>query len=440
MRIYRKNSAGYYEYAIYHYLWFWLLVSIAVTFGCSFLLRYIHFDLLNYLRNVGLLASIILFFIEVVRVVTGSMKNGSFLKYCDSLLLAYGVRKALLNTMTLNLYKDSPEIEMPTVEVTFVSNGISVYVDKLAGMTDIDRVKENISSSFRGRYKYYAVTEAIEKDDGTGFEFLLTNVGEDKTFIPKSISDLVQKPYLLKLQKGLEINLAKEPHISCYGATGSGKSTVLLSMIAQCLSNETNLYFIDKKFEFSSLSVFYSREKIAMTNADILKVLQHIVDDVLVERQKKVAAEVKKRRKMGLTGYDLGLKPIVIFGDEIGSVVASMDGKQKKQFLAYLIQIIQKGRSVSIFLVIASQSPATDVLPSSIRSQFSTRILLGSASADFQRMAFDMVATDGDVPRFQGYYMESGRTKQPERFFVPNLFKHDLENVETFERLYKHDF
>lgn len=440
MRIYRKNSAGYYEYAIYHYLWFWLLVSIAVVLGCSFLLGYIHFGLLNYLRNVGLLASIILFLIEAVRVVTGSVKNGGFLKYCDSLLLAYSVRRALLNTMTLNLYKDSPEIEMPMVEVTFVHDGISVYVDKLAGMTDINRVKENISSSFRGRYKHYAVTEAIEKDDETGFEFLLTNVGEDKTFVPNSISDLVQKTYLLKLQKGLEINLAKEPHISCYGATGSGKSTVLLSMIAQCLSNETNLYFIDKKFEFSSLSVFYPREKIAMTNADILKVLQHIVDDVLVERQKKVAAEVKKRRKMGLTGYDLGLKPVVIFGDEIGSVVASMDSKQKKQFLNYLIQIIQKGRSVSIFLVVASQSPATDVLPSSIRSQFSTRILLGSASADFQRMAFDVVATDSDVPRFQGYYMESGKTKQPERFFVPNLFKHDLENVETFEKLYNHDF
>lgn len=440
MRIYRKNSAGYYEYAIYHYLWFWLLVSIAVVLGCSFLLRYIHFDLLNYLRSVGLLASIILFLIEAVRVVTGSMKNGSFLKYCDSLFLAYSVRKALLNTMTLNLYKDSPEIEMPTVEVTFVHDGISVYVDKLAGMTDVNRVKENISSSFRGRYQYYAVTEAIEKDDETGFEFLLTNVGENKTFIPKSISDLVQKPYVFKLQEGLEINFARAPHLSCYGATGSGKSTVLLSMIAQCLSNGTDLYFIDKKFEFSSLAVFYPKSKIAMTNADILKVLQHVVDDVLVERQEKVAAEVKKRRKMGLTGYDLGLKPVVIFGDEIGSVVASMDSKQKKQFLNYLIQIIQKGRSVSIFLIVASQSPATDVLPSSIRSQFSTRILLGSASADFQRMAFDMVATDSDVPRFQGYYMESGKTKQPQRFFVPNLFKHNLETVETFEKLYNHDF
>ena len=117
-----------------------------------------------------------------------------------------------------------------------------------------------------------------------------------------------------------------------------------------------------------------------------------------------------------------------------------MEEQDKKQFLNYLIQIIQKGRSVSIFLVVASQSPATDVLPSSIRSQFSTRILLGSASADFQRMAFDVVATDSDVPRFQGYYMESGKTKQPERFFVPNLFKHNLETVETFEKLYKHDF
>ena len=84
----------------------------------------------------------------------------------------------------------------------------------------------------------------------------------------------------------------------------------------------------------------------------------------------------------------------------------------------------------------ASQSPATTVLPSDIRSQFSTRILLGSATGDTQRMAFDQVATEGGVAKFQGYYMTSGLTVQPQKFFVPNLYEHDLASMQIFERLY----
>ena len=51
-------------------------------------------------------------------------------------------------------------------------------------------------------------------------------------------------------------------------------------------------------------------------------------------------------------------------------------------------------------------------------------------------MAFDEVATDGGVDKFQGYYMVNGLTVQPQKFFVPNLFKYDLENMETFQALY----
>ena len=53
-----------------------------------------------------------------------------------------------------------------------------------------------------------------------------------------------------------------------------------------------------------------------------------------------------------------------------------------------LVAIIMKGRSVGVHVVLATQDPSTDTLPSKIRSQFSTRILLGSANQETQRMAF----------------------------------------------------
>lgn len=40
-----------------------------------------------------------------------------------------------------------------------------------------------------------------------------------------------------------------------------------------------------------------------------------------------------------------------------------------------------------MFLVVASQSPATDVMSQGVRAQFATKILLGNANSDVQRMA-----------------------------------------------------
>lgn len=337
--------------------------------------------------------------------------------------------------MNINIVKNAPIIEVPKVKVKFIDDKFSVYVAKLAGMSDIDKIQDIVNASFRGKFKPYAITTAIAEDDGTGFNFILEDVGTNKTFIPKSINDLIQKPYFVTLQKGLTLNLVKYPHLAVWGSTGTGKTTVLMNIIAQCFSNDTEVLFIDGKTEFSSFSAFYPSEKIVTDNEDVLELLKH-VSETIMKRQKYVADEVKKKNKLGLTGFDLGLKPIVIIGDEIGSIVASMTSKEKKAFIAYLTQIVQKGRSVSTFLVVASQSPAVDVLPNGIRSQFSTKILLGSASGDIQRMAFDEVATDGGVDKFQGYYMVNGLTVQPQKFFVPNLFKYDLENMETFQALY----
>lgn len=435
MRTYYRNKYGYYYYPVYYFGSFWLAVAVLVLVASSLLVKFLNISFFADVRNLAFIISLILAVAELIKIIVGSMQNNGIFKYFWSLYLAGCIRKSLLNTMNINIVKNAPIIEVPAVKVRFSADKIKVYVSKLAGMSDIDKVRENIDSSFRGTYKAYAVVEAIALEDGTGFNFVLEDVGTDKTFIPRTINDLVKKPYFLTLQKGLTINLAKYPHMAVWGQTNTGKTTVLMNVIAQCFSNNTDVFFIDGKTEFSSFSAFYPSKRIVTDNTDVLELLKHVTETIK-KRQKIVADEVKKQKKLGLTGFDLGLKPIVVIGDEIGSIVASMSAKEKKQFIAYLTQITQKGRSVSVFLIVASQSPAVDVLPSGIRSQFSTKILLGSASGDIQRMAFDEVATDGGVDKFQGYYMVNGLTVQPQKFFVPNLFKYDLENMETFQALY----
>lgn len=438
MRVYRKTPRGYYSYGIYHYLSFWIVVFLGSFLLSTYILDVFKIELIRDVEAISLAGAVFLGAVEFVKILIGSIRSKGLFKYASSLSLERRIRKAFLNTMTLNTAKDLPRIEVPKIKASFVDNKIYVFVQRLVGMNDIEKIEANINASTIGKYKKFAVVEAISADDGTSFSFILEDLGSDKTFVPKSIDELKQKPYLIKLQEGLTLNLSKFPHIAVWGQTGSGKTTVLMSIIAQCLSNETNLFFIDGKTEFSSFSVFYPKEKIATDNIEVISLLKGI-SQMIIKRQKQMAKAVQKRKELGLTGFDVKLKPVVVIADEVGSIIAGMSSKEKKELVNSLLQIVQKGRSVSVFLVMASQSPAVTVLPSDVRSQFSTRILLGSATGDFQRMALDQVATDGGVPKFQGYYMTSGLTTQPQKFFVPNLYKYDLADMETFKDLYKKD-
>lgn len=437
IRIYRKNEQGYYIYPLYNYPSIWLIGCLVVFVATKWLNQYLKIDFLNYLSFVSLIGLVSLAVYELMALIIGIRRNKGLWRYFTSLSITSAIRNSLLNTMTVNLYKDSPQVEVPAIKVTILDNKLKVYVSKLPGMYNLDKMEEDINAAIRtGKYKAFAITEAVQEEDGTGYNFCLTDVGTNKTFIPKSINDLIQKPYYLRLQNDLIINLSKSPHLAVWGQSGSGKTTVLMNIIAQCLSNDTELLFIDGKTEFSSFGAFYPSEKIATDNNDVLELLEY-VSELIKKRQKIVADEVKKRSKLGLTGFDIGLKPVVVIGDEIGSIVASMDNKQKKLFVSYMTQLVQKGRSVSIFGIVASQSPAVDVLPQGIRSQFSTKILLGSASGDVQRMAFGDVQTSGNVEKFQGYYYSDGITIEPQKYFVPNLFTNNLENMETFKKLYE---
>lgn len=436
MRVYRKNTRGYYSYGAYHYLRFWIATFLVLFLLSTYIRDVLKLDVIRDIEAISLISLLFLGVIEIVKILIGSIKSKGFFKYMSSLALERRIRKAFLNTMTLNIVKDLPKIEVPKIKVNFDKEKILIYVQRLAGMNDIEKIQSNVNSAVVGKYRNFAVVEAIQADDGTNFNFILEDLGTDKTFIPHTIDDLKQDPYFIELQENLTLNLSKFPHIAIWGQTGSGKTTVLMSIIAQCLSNNTQLYFIDGKTEFSSFSVFYPKEKIATDNTKVVSLLK-CVSETIMKRQKQMADAVKKKKELGLTGFDIKLKPIVVVADEIGSIIASMSSKEKKELINNLLQIVQKGRSVSVFLVMASQSPATTVLPSDIRSQFSTRILLGSATGDVQRMAFDQVATSGGVAKFQGYYMTSGLTVQPQKFFVPNLYEHDLATMKTFEELYK---
>lgn len=425
-KVYKKNANNVYKLPLYSQKWFWLLLILVLLVASAIVI------------SSWFWASVIaVMFWWAYSVFKHISKAGNLKKYLVELSAERAITKSLLATMTVNRLQDTPYISVPNVEVSDSRPlRLEVGVEKLAGMYDIDKLTEDIDASLRGELGNYAVTSGMITTDGLRYNFVLEDVASDKTWKPKTFKDLKMKKYHLKLQKGLVINLTDRPHIAVWGKTGSKKTTVLLGMILQLFSQGADLRFLDGKNEFSAFEEFYPSDKVAST----VEAVQKQIDNLLMlidERQKIMSREVRERQKMGLRASEVGLQLVVLIADEIGSLVALMDNKQQKKFINGLVAIIQRGRSVGVSVFVSTQDPSVDTLPQKIRQQFSTKILLGSANQDIQRMAFGEVATKGDVEDFRGYYVSDGLTKQPMKFFVCDLYNYGFNDLKAFKKAFK---
>ena len=434
---YRKNAQNVYKLPLYAQFWIWwaLVLTLAVlslVVGLVVSIRIIQ---------VVLWSLVAILTIWRAYALTGSViKAGTIRQYVTQKSAEKAVTKSLLATMTVNRLQDTPHISVPSVRVgASLPSHITVTVEKLAGMYDVDKLTEDINSSFRGKLGAYAVTSAMITTDGLYYKFVLEDVGTDKTWRPATFEDIKTEKYVIKLQKGLEVNLSERAHIAVWGKTGSKKTTVLFGIILQLFSMGADVRFIDGKDEFGSFKGFYPSDKIV---SDIEPVFRQL-DDILAiikKRQKIMADEVQKRQKIGLKASEVGLRPVVLVADEIGSIVALMNSKQSKKFVADLTAIIQRGRSVGVSVIASTQDPSTDTLPQKIRQQFATKILLGSANSDTQRMAFGEVATAGNVEDFRGFYTCDGLTNQPLKFYVCDLYGQGFNELEVFKKAYEIGF
>lgn len=429
---YKKNNRGLYRIPLYTRVNLWLMLLIVIGVLLAMLNQFI--DLTLYTISFWLVISILII-VRLILLLKDVKSYNGFRKYIKCKKIEQYIIKTLLSTMTLNKLKDTPYISVPTVTVSdSLPEYLTVKIEKLPGMYDLEKLTEDVTSSFRNKYSKYAVTSSMTTTDGNYYSFILEDVGTDKTWTPKTIDDIKNKPYVVTLQKGLTISLAERPHISVWGKTGAKKTTTILGLILQLLPN-SDIRFLDFKNEFSAFASFYPKDKIVNEIDQVQPLLDEILE-IIKKRQKLMSEKSRELGKIGLKASDIGLKPLVLIADEVGSIVALMDSKQQKKFISSLTAIIQRGRSVGVNLIIGTQSPSVDVLPQSIRSNFSTKILLGSANSDTQRMAFGEVATKGNVEDFRGYYISDGLTIQPMKFYVNDLYSYGFNELTAFQKAY----
>ncbi len=250
--------------------------------------------------------------------------------------------------------------------------------------------------------------------------------------------------------KAVIADLAKMPHLLIAGATGSGKSVAVNTIITSLVYRHTprTLRFLMVDPKMVELSVYntlpHLRHKVITDNRDAASVLKWAVLE-MNDRYELLAAngcrniqEFNKRVQDGGqlktpkrpdvafedTVYKGSILPyIVVIIDEMADLMMTVQGEVETP----IAMLAQKARAIGIHLILATQRPSVNVITGLIKANFPSRMAFRVASQVDSRTIIDgagaeMLLGNGDMlfippgksepSRLQGAYLSSEDTER----------------------------
>jgi S-DNA-T family DNA segregation ATPase FtsK/SpoIIIE len=212
-------------------------------------------------------------------------------------------------------------------------------------------------------------------------------------------------------------DLAKMPHLLIAGATGSGKSVCVNTIITGLIYRHTprTLRFLMVDPKMVELSVYnmlpHLRHKVITDNRDAASVLKWAKDE-MQERYELLAAnqcrniqDFNRRLQSGATltrprtpdvafedlTYTGGILPyIVLVIDELADLMMTVQAEIETP----LALIAQKARAIGLHLILATQRPSVNVITGLIKANFPSRIAFRVASQVDSRTIIDGVGAE----------------------------------------------
>jgi DNA segregation ATPase FtsK/SpoIIIE, S-DNA-T family len=250
-------------------------------------------------------------------------------------------------------------------------------------------------------------------------------------------------------------DLAKMPHLLIAGATGSGKSvcvnTIITSLVYRHTPRTLRFLMVDPKMV--ELSVYntlpHLRHRVITDNRDAASVLKWAVME-MQERYELLAAngcrnvqDFNKRVQEGATlrlpkrpnvafeetTYVGSVLPyIVVVIDEMADLMMTVQGEVETP----IAMLAQKARAIGIHLILATQRPSVNVITGLIKANFPSRIAFRVASQVDSRTIIDGAGAEtllgnGDMlfippgksepARLQGAFLSSDDTERLMRWY-----------------------
>lgn len=229
-------------------------------------------------------------------------------------------------------------------------------------------------------------------------------------------------------------DIAKMPHLLIAGATGSGKSvcinTLITSLIYKSSPNDVKMLLIDPKVV--ELSVYNG--------------IPHLIIPVVTEPRKAASAlewavsEMTSRYKLfadnnvrNIESYnklmedvspEKKLPKIVIIIDELADLMMVAPNEVEDS----ITRLAQMARAAGIHLVIATQRPSVDVITGVIKANIPSRISFAVSSQIDSRTILDMAGAEKLLGRGDMLFLPIGENK-PIRIQGAFISEKEVENI-----------
>ena len=251
-------------------------------------------------------------------------------------------------------------------------------------------------------------------------------------------------------------DLAKMPHLLIAGATGSGKSvcvnTIITSLVYRHTPRTLRFLMVDPKMV--ELSVYnalpHLRHKVITDNRDAAAVLKWAVMEMqdryrlleanacrnLQEFNKRVAQHaagegpaVQRPRSPDVAfedrTYTGGILPyIVVVIDEMADLMMTVQAEVETP----IAMLAQKARAIGIHLILATQRPSVNVITGLIKANFPCRIAFRVASQVDSRTIIDGAGAEALLGNGDMLFIPPGKS-EPSRLQGAYLSSEDTERL-----------
>ena len=253
---------------------------------------------------------------------------------------------------------------------------------------------------------------------------------ESSTKLPFALGkDIGGKPVIASIEK--------MPHLLIAGATGSGKSvcinTLIMSILFKSTPDEVRLLMIDPKVV--ELSVYNGIPHLLIPVVTDPKKASGALNWAVQEMTKRYGIFAQNgvrdifsyNLKQEQNKTDEKLPQIVIIIDELADLMMVSPGEIED----YICRLAQMARAAGIHLIVATQRPSVDVITGTIKANIPSRISFSVSSQADSRTILDMGGAEKLLGKGDMLFHPVGESK-PLRLQGAYIDEKEVENVVEF--------
>lgn len=253
-------------------------------------------------------------------------------------------------------------------------------------------------------------------------------------------SEFLDNPSKLAIALGKDIagapviaDLTDIPHVLIAGATGSGKSvclnSIIISLLYKAKPSELKFLMIDPKVV--ELNVYNGLPHLLCPVITDPRQAAQGLKNIVKEMEQRYhlfaeagARDIQRYNEFALERGEKPLPNVIVIIDELADLMITSPTEVEDS----IYRIAQKSRAAGIHLLVATQRPSVDVITGVIKANLTTRIAFAVSSAADSKTILDMGGAEKLLGRGDMLFFPFGASK-PLRLQSAYISDEEVENV-----------